>query len=369
MTSSRRARRPGSAPTSAPTSPADILNDVDFDPAILVDVDFDLDGGVDELGPDFDTVPPITTMTTTTPTPVFTSAQASSPRGTLDDQQRVKFSYLRDMEFFLKLWSHYYEPLTGKFRVGMNPQRVYGLMSGDTTDATYLKEPVDLAEVTEFAQLGADTTVYFCMAQNNDDLGAALVEGDYLHVMNTLVFFKDADLHKRMRRLVVNVRSQQTALFLARKLSLVFADPEIGANFVKFKLFLQAVKSDDTPKHDKVVLYYIVGDDPGDGSDVVGSRLLSMVDVLIPPDEGLMTMSPFYSQVAYYVAWAEEPKHNMPGGTTDDSFTQSRARIVQSVIEANPVIDSAQDLAVQVYKAFTSAGIPWKSPHRHQDVG
>ncbi len=43
---------------------------------------------------------------------------------------------------------------------------------------------------------------------------------------------------------------------------------------VKFKLFLQAVPSDDVPKHDKVVLYYLVGDDPGDGSDAVGTKLL-----------------------------------------------------------------------------------------------
>lgn len=359
--------------------PADIEFDVDFD--LERDLSSDADGGpVDEftlgLDADFDTgfdtdVAPVETVpqiTTTTTRPTLTSARARSPRGSLDDETRVKLDYLRDLDFFNTLWEYFYDQRTGALRPDRDPQRVYGLMSADLTDQTYLATPIDPAEVQEFVDLGAETTVYFCAPQEYEgDLETALILGDYLHVMNTVVFFKEADLYRRMRRLVVNVRSQQTALLLARKLCMVFADGEIGANFVKFKVLLQSTTTDDPPKYDKLVLYYLVGDDPGDRSDVVGSRLLATVRDGVPPGEGEMNMSPFYSRVAYFVGWAEEPKHNMPGGPTDDSFTQSRARIVQSVIENNPVVGTPKELAVRVYQAIEDAGLPWKSPHRHED--
>ncbi|GAB1823863.1 hypothetical protein [Herbidospora sp. RD11066] len=372
-------RRP--APTIPVEIPTDIEFDVNFDPDLEGDVSFDLDGGpIDEfalgLDADFDTgfdtdVAPIETVpqiTTTTTRPTLTSARARSPRGSLDDEKRVQLNYLRDMDFFNTLWEYFYDSQTGVFRQNRNPQRVYGLMSADLTDKTYLATPIDPVEVEEFVDLGAQTTVFFCTPQEYpDDLRKALAMGDYLHVMNTLVFFKDADLHRRMRRLVVNVSSQQTALFLARRLSLVFADPEIGANFVKFKVLLQSTNTDDPPKYDKLVLYYLVGDDPGDRSDVVGGKLLSKVKDGVPPGEGELNMSPFYSRVAYFVGWAEEPKHNMPGPPTEDSFTQSRARIVQSVIENTPVVATPKELAAKVYIAIEAAGLPWTSPHRHED--
>ncbi|GLX95353.1 hypothetical protein [Herbidospora sp. NBRC 101105] len=363
--------------------PADIEFDVDFD--LERELSSDADGGpIDEftlgLDADFDTgfdtrfdidVAPVETVpqiTTTTTRPTLTSARARSPRGSLDDETRVKLNYLRDLDFFHTLWEYFYDPRTGEIRPDRNPKLVYGLMSADLTDQTYLATPIDPAEVQEFVDLGAQSTVYFCAPQEYEgDLETALILGDYLHVMNTVVFFKEADLHRRMRRLVVNVRSQQTALLLARKLSLVFADGEIGANFVKFKVLLQSTKTDDPPKYDKLVLYYLVGDDPGDRSDVVGSRLLAKVRDGVPPGEGEMNMSPFYSRVAYFVGWAEEPKHNMPGGPTDDSFTQSRARIVQSVIESTPAVGTSKELAVKVYQAIEGAGLPWKSPHRHEE--
>ncbi|WP_066366100.1 hypothetical protein [Herbidospora mongoliensis] len=367
----------------APRIPVDIPTDIEFDidPDLERDLSSDADGGpIDEftLGLDvdfdigFDTdVAPIETVpqiTTTTTRPTLTSARARSPRGSLDDEMRVKLNYLRDLDFFNTLWEYFYDSQTGTLRPDRDPQRVYGLMSADLTDQTYLATPIDPAEVVEFVDLGVQSTIYFCAPQEYEgDLKTALILGDYLHVMNTVVFFKDADLHRRMRRLVVNVRSQQTALLLARKLSLVFADEEIGASFVKFKVLLQSTKTDDPPKYDKLVLYYLVGDDPGDRSDIVGSRLLAKVRDGVPTGEGEMNMSPFYSRVAYFVGWAEEPKHNMPGAPTDDSFTQSRARIVRSVIENTPVAGTPKELAAKVYVAIEDAGLPWKSPHRHED--
>jgi hypothetical protein len=121
---------------------------------------------------------------------------------------------------------------------------------------------------------------------------------------------------------------------------------------------------DEVAKNDKLVLYYLVGDDPGDRSDVVGDSLLTTVMKAMPEGHESFSVSPFYSRVATAVAWAEEAEHNMPGAK-DVSFTDSRAEVIRSVIAQADSMPDAQTLSILVARAMENAGISGDLPHRH----
>lgn len=320
------------------------------------DVDFDT-GFDDGIGP---AIPPLTI-----PGRAFTSAEALSPRLlALDDETRYAMNHRRNMELYETLWAYYFDPGTGSPNPDARPDMLYGLMSGDMDNTTYLAKPVEITDILDFVRRAESTGNCLVLAQNGDDLAEGLQRADYIHVINMRHRFDPRSFNRRMRRLVFNVGSQKAALELARALTPLFEHPQIGPLLVKFKMIVGVLPLDEMVKNDKMVVYYLVGDDPGDRSDVIGDTLLTTVAKAMPEGLGGFAVSPFYSRVATFAAWAEEAEHHMPG-KKETSFTDSRAEVVRSVIAQAESMPDAQTLATLVFQAMEEAGIPGDMPHRH----
>ncbi|WP_061300611.1 T3SS effector HopA1 family protein [Herbidospora cretacea] len=298
----------------------------------------------------------------------FTSNLAHSPRGTYTKEDRDQDNYDRDMDFFETLFRAFYNTETGERDDRLGTGILYGLMSSDKKDYEYLIDTVTEDQIQALIDEGATSGRYRTTPQLYAP-AEAMTQGDYWHLQNDRHVFDPTQFAKRMRRLVVNVTTQEHALTLAKALTHLFDDPDMGPLFHKLKVFLSTEPTgDDLAKNDKLVLYYLLGGNPGDFTDWMGEALLDHIAANLPPEAGKLVASPFYSRVAEAVSWSEEPEHHMPGAE-GVSFTDSRAAAIKRVLDdadAEPVT-SGEDLAKRVFRVFEEMGIPSLERHRHLD--
>ncbi|TKK89596.1 hypothetical protein FDA94_09420 [Herbidospora galbida] len=312
-------------------------------------------------------VPPLRLWDVPQPAPLPGPASPRQPGETLTDADRRSVNYQRDLEFFQALWEVYYDGATGARDRSMSERMLYGLMSTDDPlqDADYLREPLGEGTIAALASLGLQTSRFSVFSQDDPDLLQAAAAGDYFHVANLQHPFDPARNARRARRLAVNVRSQETALTLAMGLTTLFGDAQVGPYFEKLKVFLSETPADSPVKTDKLMLYYLTAADAQDGGpDVVGDRLLTAINSLLPPGEGVMLTSPFYSRVATAVTWSEDAQHFMPGAE-GMSFTDTRATLIREVLDTDEPMPNPEALAQAVFDVFEVAGVPWNQRHRH----
>ncbi|WP_062349254.1 hypothetical protein [Herbidospora yilanensis] len=311
-------------------------------------------------------VPPLRLWDVPEPAPLPGPASPRRQGETLTDADRRSVNYQRDMEFFQALWEVYYDASGARDR-SMSESMLYGLMSTDDPlqEADYLRVPLEEGSIAALASLGLRNKSFVTFPQDNPDLQQAAAAGDYFHVANLQHTFDPGRNARRMRRLAVNVRTQEAALSLTAGLTTLFADEEVGPYFEKVKVFLSEAPAESPVKTDKLVLYYLTADDAQDGGpDVVGDRLLAAINSMLPPDQAVMLTSPFYSRVAEAVTWAEDAQHFMPGAE-GMSFTDTRASLIREILDTDEAMPNAAALAEAVFDAFDVAGIPWNQRHRH----
>jgi hypothetical protein len=290
----------------------------------------------------------------------FISGQARSPRLGDGDWHR-EVNAQRDMRFIQDLYARYYKG-NGARRALPEHLRdaIYVLMGESVTD--YFRDPVTVDDLQAFLE---ETGGKFRLYPQKPNLlpEEALKDGDYFHVENTDHRFPSDTPFFRLRRLVVNYRSQRTGLHLARHLTPFFAHSVVGQYFTKFKMLLMSTaRSSVSDKNDKMVLYYYLGHDLGDQRDWVGDLLTASITGNLPDGEGDMSVSPFYSRITNAVSWAEDPSDYGYGNV---SVTMHRRDIVQKVIEVNDQVESADELARLVFSAFEEYGVPPSARHRH----
>ncbi|ROO87123.1 hypothetical protein EDD29_4714 [Actinocorallia herbida] len=191
-------------------------------------------------------------------------------------------------------------------------------------------------------------------------LTEALSVGDYIRVANKR---SSPGLSGALRRIIVNVRSQQIALEVATALSRLFGSSEVSPWLTLYKVFLASADLNEPIKFDKIVVYY-APHDSGDGEDHVGAALVSTISAAIPPGTGLDTFGPFYSPVAPGIAWAEDPS-TTPGPLQTLSFSQGRVTAIAAVIRANPHIPTFDHFLTHITTQLQKMNIDPYAPHRH----
>ncbi|MFB9877217.1 T3SS effector HopA1 family protein [Planobispora siamensis] len=194
----------------------------------------------------------------------------------------------------------------------------------------------------------------------NDD--ESVTRGDYFRVYNQN---GGSDQGRRMRRIIVNVNSQEAGLRVARALNGLFTDPVTKKHFRQYKIYLSTTAGTgaELVKHDKLVLYYGLADPDDTSSDPVGDKIVSAIDGAIRPEDVGEGFAPFYSIVSPGVAWAEEPKTFV--SALKRSFTKTRAEIIAQVVRANPLIRDKDEFERLVYAALEQARVDPERPHRH----
>ncbi|MFI6323642.1 T3SS effector HopA1 family protein [Nonomuraea sp. NPDC050556] len=195
--------------------------------------------------------------------------------------------------------------------------------------------------------------------KTNDE---SVLNGDYFHVHNLRPDLTK-DLKGKSRRIIVNVKSQEAGLRVAKAVQDLFTDPDAGPGIREYKIYLsEKGENVTTAKYDKLVIYYAMKDDL-DGADVRGDKIVSAISGAIKPTDVDQGFAPFYSILGPGVAWAEEPKHFVEA--LQESFTTTRSNIISGVIKSkDKVVDKAEFIRL-VNDALKTAGVDPERPHRH----
>jgi hypothetical protein len=190
----------------------------------------------------------------------------------------------------------------------------------------------------------------------------AIVRGDYFHIHNL-----NHEYHKeqeRVRRIIVNVKTQQAGLKVARNLGALFQNPEVSPFLREYKIYLsKTANPNERVKHDKLVVYYETRRGSEDSPDSVGDKIVAAIEGAVTPDERGAEFAPFYSRVGPGIAWAEEPKYFVQ--SLSGSFTTTRSGIIEKVIKDNPTIASKEEFITLVNEALQKAKVDPVTAHRH----
>ncbi|MCA2224207.1 T3SS effector HopA1 family protein [Nonomuraea aurantiaca] len=235
-------------------------------------------------------------------------------------------------------------------------KRLYSFMGKGETG--YLAQAVTDDEFDTFTANNPD---YRVSSQNGKPLGEALAAGGYFHVSNQAYITRPLD--NRARRIIVNVKTQEAGLKVAKALTPLFRDNDVSPYFRKFKIYLsRTAAAKKRVKYDKLVIYYLTSDADVNGSDLVGDRIADTITQVVRPDELDDAFAPFYKTRTPGVAWAEEPKYFLKQA---GSFTSNRRDIIAEVIADHDKVDNAEDFINLVNAAFTAKGVNPAAPHTH----
>ncbi|MEU8140738.1 T3SS effector HopA1 family protein [Nonomuraea sp. NPDC048901] len=265
--------------------------------------------------------------------------------------------------FLAKAYREYYNS-AGRRRPTSRTKRVYSFM-GDGPPG-YLNTPIGNSEFQNLLN-GQTQGDYKVEAQSASDNWRGLRAGDYFHLTNEAHPLPSAQkaqtLANRARRLIVNVKNQAAALKAVRGLVPLFKDGNVGPFFRSFKVFLSSkADTQKSVKYDKLVVYYALKD-PNAADDDVGKQLVSAIETAVPEGDRDSAFAPFYSFLTPGVAWAEEPKYYVQ--KLDNSFTETRANVIDDVIKNNDAVPNEAAFATLVDNAFRSERIDPVKPHRH----
>jgi len=195
-------------------------------------------------------------------------------------------------------------------------------------------------------------------------LEEALAMGDYIRALNRNAATENRTSGDRVRRIIVNVSSQQVALSVATALSELFGVPEISPWISGYKVFLATARLSTGIKFDKIIVYY-TPQQSGDGEDHLGGLIVSAISGAIPPDAAVDEFGPFYSPLAPGIAWAEDPS-TVPG-LENLSFSQTRINAVNAVILGHRRIPAFEEFVRLVAERMRETNIDPLFPHRHLD--
>lgn len=186
--------------------------------------------------------------------------------------------------------------------------------------------------------------------------------GDYFHVHNLKKAAK-LDQKGKARRIIVNVKSQEAGLNVARAVQGLFTDQDAGPYLKEYKIYLsETAKESAKAKYDKLVIYYVRKDDDS-GGDLVGDKIVNAITGSIGPDDVDQGFAPFYSRITPGIAWAEEPKFYVE--SLPNSFTRTRSNIITDVISKHPSVKDPAAFIRLVGEALKTAGVDPDRPHRH----
>ncbi|MCA2224206.1 T3SS effector HopA1 family protein [Nonomuraea aurantiaca] len=264
--------------------------------------------------------------------------------------------------FLAKAYREYYNS-AGRRRPQNVVKRVYSFMGEGPPG--YLNTPIgsrDFQSLLDDQRQGG----YEVAAQNSADNWKELRDGDYFHLTNEAFPLpraqKTQTLTNRARRLIVNVKDQAAALKAVRGLVPLFRNADVGPFFRSFKVFLSSrADTKKSVKYDKLVVYYALKDP--NGADDVGNQLVSAIETAVPEGDRDSAFAPFYSFLTPGVAWAEEPKYYVQ--KLDNSFTETRANVIDDVIKNNDAVPNEAAFATLVDNAFQREHIDPVKPHRH----
>jgi len=265
--------------------------------------------------------------------------------------------------FLAKAYREYYNS-AGRRRPQHVVKRMYSFMGEGPPG--YLNTPIGNRDFQSLLD-GERQGDYKVEAQSASDNWRGLQAGDYFHLINEAHPLPSAqkaqNLANRARRLIVNVKNQAAALKAVRGLVPLFKDGNVGPFFRSFKVFLSSrADTQKSVKYDKLVVYYALKD-PNAADDDVGKQLVSAIETAVPEGERDSTFAPFYSFVTPGVAWSEEPKYFVQ--KLDNSFTETRANVIDDVIKNNDAVPNEAAFATLVDNAFQRERIDPAKPHRH----
>ncbi|WP_433514425.1 T3SS effector HopA1 family protein [Nonomuraea sp. CA-143628] len=267
--------------------------------------------------------------------------------------------------FLAKAYREYYNSV-GRRRPTRRTKRLYSFMGEGPPG--YLNTPIRNAEFQSLLD-GEKSGGYEVKAQNARNSSGnwkELQRGDYFHLTNETHPLSGTQrtqtLTNRARRLVVNVKNQAAALKAVRGLIPLFKNVDVGPFFRSFKVFLSSTPdTKKAVKHDKLVVYYALKDP--NAADDVGNQLASAIETAVPEADRDSQFAPFYAYVRPGVAWSEEPKYYVQ--KLDNSFTETRANVIDDVIKNNDAVPNEAAFVTLVDNAFRGAQIDSAKPHRH----
>lgn len=144
-----------------------------------------------------------------------------------------------------------------------------------------------------------------------------------------------------------------------------FTDPVVSPYLDHYKIFLTTDTTEDSVKHDKLVVYYEMPPGATGDKDDIGDRIAATIDGSIDEGDFVDEFAPFYSRIGRGMAWAEEPQSYVRDLV--DSFTGTRASIIDSVIDNadNEFVDDEDDFVALVRAEFRRRFVDPAAPHRH----
>ncbi|MBO3746179.1 hypothetical protein J5X84_08905 [Streptosporangiaceae bacterium NEAU-GS5] len=290
------------------------------------------------------------------------------------DATRQKANAERDRKFVQDL----YKDLFVDGRLTMSPGDVSSYVYNKLafSDPGYLAVPITDDDVANLiiASSGKNFEVLSQLEEMDKiDLRDALEQGDYIALDNKAYPGIHSTQERRERRLIVNVTTQQAALRITHALAPLFDSPDVYQFFKQVKVFVSTQPdSSYHVKNDKLVVYYDLGPERADGTDFVGDRLVDTINGAIGTDDVDETATPFYSELAPAIAWAEDPKDFIPR-FSGVSFTKSRAEAIALAVrhaarkaeQSGQTMDNPDDLLGLIQLAFVFYGINPVRPNRH----
>ncbi|WP_219471291.1 hypothetical protein [Nonomuraea rhizosphaerae] len=260
-----------------------------------------------------------------------------------------------DSEFIKSQFHAFYDAKTGTYSKAHQQGQVRLYKNMSMFDSRYLQEPMsDPDLVFEYAK----DDRFDLQAQNHAyDYPTALVKGDYFHFVNNYLEVPDKYL---TRRLVVNTYSQESAVKLTDALIELYDDDEVGGSISEFKTFLSAVPLAETPKADKVVVYYHPDETVTD-SDRVGTKIAQVITSVLDEKERDPNLAPFYEHIATGIGWSDEVKTN--------SFTTIRQQLIERVVEENPHVTDEEEFYNLVMDKFRRYRVDTENTHQYMVTG
>jgi hypothetical protein len=247
---------------------------------------------------------------------------------------------------------------------------LYKLMGSSTSG--YLREPAP-AEALEELMAGAAKGGYKVSPQNlYSSVKEALdntKNGGYIKFENTVSPLDESDPAQEglARRIIVNVTSQRAGLEIVKNLTPLFKNEQISPYFSQVKILLSNNPMEEMPlKHDKIVVYYDLGEATDDAHDEIGDRLVAAIKGAAVQDADFDPHGTvFMSAVSPGIFWAEEPKYHSTNTAMAGSFTQARAKVVAAVVEANEKISGPEEFMKLVQDQLAKSGVDPVNPQRH----
>jgi hypothetical protein len=160
-----------------------------------------------------------------------------------------------------------------------------------------------------------------------------LKDGNYFHFLNSNWDHKESKM-----RIVFNVKKQSALDILSRNLMTLFNDPEVGQQIKEFKIYLKKGEETGIIKKDKAVVYYY--SKKGE-PDVVGDKIIEQYNS-IPEEVRGGALAPFYEKIADGIGRADEPKYYSKDPNMQGSFTNTRAIVIQEILDDMPIISEEQ---------------------------